>query len=58
MTGFALIPESVARNLPDGVVAATLSEPRDQLATSLVWRTNVLAPAAAALRDLAPTVRF
>ena len=58
MTGFALIPESVARNLPRGVVAVTLSEPRDQLATSLVWRTNVLAPAAAALRDLAPTLRF
>jgi DNA-binding transcriptional LysR family regulator len=56
--GVALIPESVARKLPGGVVAVPLSEPLDQLPTSLVWRTNVLAPAAAALRDLAPTIRF
>jgi DNA-binding transcriptional LysR family regulator len=58
VAGVALIPESVARNLPAGVVAVPLSEPLDQLSTSLVWRTNVLAPAAAALRDLAPTLRF
>lgn len=49
----ALAPESVARDLPAGVVAVALNEPHDQLETSLVWRTNDIPPAAAALRDVA-----
>jgi DNA-binding transcriptional LysR family regulator len=36
----AITPESVARALPDGVVAVPLGEPRARLETSLVYRTG------------------
>lgn len=49
----ALAPESVARDLPADIVAVTLAEPHAQLETSLVWRTNDMPAAAAALRDIA-----
>jgi DNA-binding transcriptional LysR family regulator len=36
----AMVPESVGRDLPEGVVAVELSEPIDRLETSLVWRAD------------------
>jgi DNA-binding transcriptional LysR family regulator len=44
----AMAPESVARGLPDGIVAVTLSEPTDSLETCLMWRADDTSPAVAA----------
>ena len=52
----ALTPESVARDLPEGILALPLDEPNDQLETAVVWRTDDLPPAAAAFRDVARTL--
>ena len=36
----ALVPRSVARQLPDGIVALALNEPSDLVETALVWRAD------------------
>ena len=36
----ALAPASVARDLPDGIAAVLVEDPRDPLDTVLVWRTD------------------
>jgi DNA-binding transcriptional LysR family regulator len=52
----ALTPESIARDLPDGIVALPLDEPDDDLETAVIWRTDAPAPAAAAFREVARTL--
>jgi DNA-binding transcriptional LysR family regulator len=44
----AIAPESVAGELPDGIVAVALSEPTDSLETCVVWRADDTSPAVAA----------
>jgi DNA-binding transcriptional LysR family regulator len=48
----ATTPESVARALPDGVVAVPLGEPRARLETSLVSRTGDDSPTLAAFIEV------
>jgi DNA-binding transcriptional LysR family regulator len=48
-----LVPESIARTPPAGLVAVGLEEPAEWLETSLVWLSDRLSPAAAVLRDVA-----
>ena len=36
----ALVQESVARELPDGVAAVPISEPDDQFETAIAWRAD------------------
>jgi LysR family transcriptional regulator, benzoate and cis,cis-muconate-responsive activator of ben and cat genes len=48
-----LTPESITRELPDGIVALPLNETSERLETSLLWRTDDLPPAATAFRDVA-----
>jgi DNA-binding transcriptional LysR family regulator len=36
----ALAPASVARDLPDGLAAARISDPSDELETAIVWRKD------------------
>jgi DNA-binding transcriptional LysR family regulator len=48
-----LVPESIAREPPAGLVAVGIEEPAEWLETSLVWLADRLAPAAAVLRDVA-----
>jgi DNA-binding transcriptional LysR family regulator len=52
----ALTPESVARQLPSGVAAIPISDAADRLETCMVWRTDHIVPAAAALRKVAGTL--
>jgi DNA-binding transcriptional LysR family regulator len=52
----ALVPASVARELPDGVRAVPLSEPSDLLETRLVWRGDDPSPALEAFRRSARAV--
>lgn len=52
----ALTPASVASQLPSGVASIPISDPADRLETSLVWRTDHMIPAAAALRTVAGTL--
>jgi DNA-binding transcriptional LysR family regulator len=52
----ALTPESVTSDLPEGIVALSLSGTSDRLETSLVWRTDDLPPTAAAFREIARTL--
>jgi hypothetical protein len=49
-------PASVARQLPSDAVAVPISDPADRLETCMVWRTDHIVPAAAALRKVAGTV--
>jgi DNA-binding transcriptional LysR family regulator len=49
----ALVPHSVARDLPRGVVALPLSGPREQLETSAVSRADDSSPALAAFLKVA-----
>jgi DNA-binding transcriptional LysR family regulator len=49
----AIVPESVARDLPEGVVAVELSEPIDQLETDLVWRADNSSATVAAFLEIA-----
>ena len=49
----ALLPASVALDLPDGVVAVTITSPADQLETQLVWRTEDRNAALLAFVDVA-----
>jgi len=48
-----LIPESVTRDLPEGIIALPLNETSERLETSLLWRTGDLPPAGTAFRDVA-----
>jgi DNA-binding transcriptional LysR family regulator len=52
----ALVPASVANELPDGTRAVPLSEPSDLLETRLVWRSDDPSPALEAFRASARTV--
>ena len=52
----ALLPQSVASNLPDGVVAIPISAPADLLETELVWRTDDESPIVAALLEVSGNV--
>jgi DNA-binding transcriptional LysR family regulator len=52
----ALVPQSVARDLPAGVVALRLREPLDQLETAILWRRDDTSPVAAAFRGVARTL--
>jgi DNA-binding transcriptional LysR family regulator len=49
----ALVPQSVAGGLPDGIVAVTLADVEQQLETAIVWRSDDDSAVAAALRDVA-----
>jgi DNA-binding transcriptional LysR family regulator len=51
-----LAPQSVTRDLPAGVVALQLSEPRERLETSMVWRGDDPSPTLAALLKVARDV--
>jgi hypothetical protein len=46
----------VARELPSGVAAIPISDAADRLETCMVWRTDHIVPAAAALRKVAGTL--
>jgi DNA-binding transcriptional LysR family regulator len=52
----ALFPASVALELPEGVVAVTISAPDDKLETQLVWRTEDRNAALVAFIDVASSV--
>jgi DNA-binding transcriptional LysR family regulator len=52
----ALFPQSVANNLPDGVVAIPISAPADPLETQLVWRTDDESPILAAFLGVSANV--
>jgi DNA-binding transcriptional LysR family regulator len=52
----AIVPESVGRNLPDGVAAVALSEPPDRLETDLVWRADDSSATLAAFLEVARAV--
>ena len=54
--GVALAPQSVAHDLPAGVVALALSESRKLLETDVVWRTDDSAPTLAAFLEVARRV--
>ena len=49
----ALVPESVARGLPPGLVSVRISEPGEPLDTVLLWHGDAVPPAAAAFREIA-----
>jgi DNA-binding transcriptional LysR family regulator len=55
-TTVALLPESVSRDLPEGVVAVPISAPAGSQETQLVWRRDAESPALAAFVELAGTV--
>jgi DNA-binding transcriptional LysR family regulator len=52
----AIAPQSVADELPDGVVALPVSEPSDALETRLLWRNDDPSPTVHAFRSVARTV--
>ena len=52
----ALVPQSVSRDLPAGVVALALSKPRERLETRVVSRTDDSSPALAAFLKVAREV--
>jgi DNA-binding transcriptional LysR family regulator len=52
----AIVPESVGRELPSGVVAVELSEPEQQLETNLVWRADDPSATMAAFLEVARSV--
>jgi DNA-binding transcriptional LysR family regulator len=49
----ALAPASVALELPEGIVAALVTDPPDQLETAIVWRKDDPSPASRAFREAA-----
>ena len=49
----AIAPESVARELPEGLVAVSLSEPTARVETALVWRAENQSATCAAFRAVA-----
>jgi DNA-binding transcriptional LysR family regulator len=52
----ALAPACVARDLPEGIAAAVVTDPPDQLETTILWRGDDPAPANRAFRDAARRV--
>jgi DNA-binding transcriptional LysR family regulator len=52
----AVAPQTVAGELPDGIVAVALDEPTDSLETCLVWRRDDDSPAIEAFVAVARTV--
>jgi DNA-binding transcriptional LysR family regulator len=52
----ALLPQSVATHLPDGVVAIPISAPADLLETQLVWRTDDESPIVVAFLEVSGNV--
>jgi DNA-binding transcriptional LysR family regulator len=52
----AIVPASVARDLPNGVTSVALSEPTDRLETDLVWRADDSSAALAAFLEVARRV--
>jgi DNA-binding transcriptional LysR family regulator len=52
----ALAPASVALDLPEGIAAAVVTDPPDQLQTAIVWRRDDPSPATRAFRDAARAV--
>jgi hypothetical protein len=51
----ALVPESVARALPPGLVSIRISGPAEQLDMALLWHGDALPAPAAAFREIART---
>ena len=49
----ALAPASVALELPDGIAAAVVGDPADQLETAIVWLKGEPSPTSQAFRDAA-----
>jgi DNA-binding transcriptional LysR family regulator len=49
----ALVPASVERSLPEGIVAVRIDDPLDPLDTALVWRTDDSSATTAAFREIA-----
>jgi DNA-binding transcriptional LysR family regulator len=49
----ALVPASVERSLPEGIVAVRIDDPPDPLETALIWRTDDSSAAVAEFRDVA-----
>jgi DNA-binding transcriptional LysR family regulator len=49
----AMAPQTVAAELPDGIVAVALSEPTDSLETCVVWRSDDTSPAVATFLESA-----
>jgi DNA-binding transcriptional LysR family regulator len=54
----ALVPASVAGDLPEGVVAVSLSEPAEPLETRLLWRRDGAPATVEAFRTVARTVAW
>jgi DNA-binding transcriptional LysR family regulator len=52
----ALVPRSVSRDLPEGVVAVQIAAPADPCETQLVWRRDDDSPTVAAFVELAADV--
>jgi DNA-binding transcriptional LysR family regulator len=52
----ALAPASVALDLPEGITAAVIADPPDQIETAIVWRTDDPSPANRAFRDAAQSL--
>jgi DNA-binding transcriptional LysR family regulator len=49
----ALVPASVALDLPAGIAATPIDDPAERLETALVWRSNDSSPANRAFREVA-----
>jgi DNA-binding transcriptional LysR family regulator len=49
----ALVPASVGRSLPDGIVAVRIDDPSDPLETALVWRADDRSATTASFREIA-----
>jgi DNA-binding transcriptional LysR family regulator len=54
--GVALVPESVTRETPRGMIAVELSDPADHVETAVVWRKDDASASVAAFREVARTV--
>jgi DNA-binding transcriptional LysR family regulator len=54
----ALAPASVARDLPDGIVAVAVADPPDQVETALVWRNDDPSTVNRAFREEARDARW
>jgi DNA-binding transcriptional LysR family regulator len=52
----ALVPASVERSLPEGIVAVRIDDPPDPLETALIWRTDDSSAAVAEFRDVARSI--
>jgi hypothetical protein len=52
----ALVPASVKRSLPEGIVAVRIDDPPDALETALIWRTDDSSAAVAEFRDVARSI--